>query len=445
MKKEIQHIIKIEIVVHGRVTQPDIIGAIFGQTEDTLGEELSLRKLQKEGNIGRIDLDIRYDNSVTKGIIEVPSYMDLLNTVMVGASLETITKIGPCTASARILHVESIKEMKVKEIKEHAKRVLEKFISGSVDSQELVNEVIDGLRESQIELYGEDRLVCGPRITQFDEVILVEAEDELKSLLRNNIKNVVVFGSLSKRQSLKDICSRAFTILFVNRGREHLIREISSFADIDSVTKPDPPKRIVDLHSKEIHKVLRAAIALEQVLERKPRPNEGQQRESSQNGAESYNRRNENPRENQVQRDSQAPRENQVHRESQAPRESQVHRDVQGSPRPRPSGGEHERRPSLRTYDLRHDDKSKLEVIKSATGPTEVSILDRNFSLLGKVPIPELKNTLLQLRDKVYAAVTNGPVTSEIIDSFDESRALYLAAPGFEKQSRRTRLVLLSA
>jgi len=41
--------------VEGVVEKPDVIGAIFGQTEGLFGPDLDLRELQKSGRIGRID------------------------------------------------------------------------------------------------------------------------------------------------------------------------------------------------------------------------------------------------------------------------------------------------------------------------------------------------------------------------------------------------------
>jgi len=41
----------------GLLEKPDVIGALFGQTEGLLGSDLELRELQKEGKIGRIEVD----------------------------------------------------------------------------------------------------------------------------------------------------------------------------------------------------------------------------------------------------------------------------------------------------------------------------------------------------------------------------------------------------
>jgi len=48
-----KYIIHSTINIDGVVDRPDVIGAIFGQTEGLLGEDLELRELQKSGRIGR--------------------------------------------------------------------------------------------------------------------------------------------------------------------------------------------------------------------------------------------------------------------------------------------------------------------------------------------------------------------------------------------------------
>ena len=42
--------------IEGVVEKPDVIGAVFGQTEGLFGPELELRELQKSGRIGRIEI-----------------------------------------------------------------------------------------------------------------------------------------------------------------------------------------------------------------------------------------------------------------------------------------------------------------------------------------------------------------------------------------------------
>ena len=51
-----KYILVARFEVDGVVEKSDIIGALFGQTEGLLGDELELRELQKIGKVGRIDV-----------------------------------------------------------------------------------------------------------------------------------------------------------------------------------------------------------------------------------------------------------------------------------------------------------------------------------------------------------------------------------------------------
>jgi DNA primase len=51
-----KYIIHSKISADGIIERPDIVGAIFGQTEGLLGSDLDLRDLQKTGRIGRIEV-----------------------------------------------------------------------------------------------------------------------------------------------------------------------------------------------------------------------------------------------------------------------------------------------------------------------------------------------------------------------------------------------------
>src|SRR6266487_4209354 len=49
-----KYIVKAKFDVQGVVEKPDVVGAVFGQTEGLFGPDLDLRELQKSGRIGRI-------------------------------------------------------------------------------------------------------------------------------------------------------------------------------------------------------------------------------------------------------------------------------------------------------------------------------------------------------------------------------------------------------
>ena len=64
----IKYIIHAKFVAEGVIEKPDLIGAIFGQTEGLLGEELEMRELQKSGKIGRIEVTTDYENGKNRNI-----------------------------------------------------------------------------------------------------------------------------------------------------------------------------------------------------------------------------------------------------------------------------------------------------------------------------------------------------------------------------------------
>ena len=53
-----KYLIKTKINVDGTIQRKDVVGAIFGQTEGLLGDELNLRVLQRSGRLGHVDVEL---------------------------------------------------------------------------------------------------------------------------------------------------------------------------------------------------------------------------------------------------------------------------------------------------------------------------------------------------------------------------------------------------
>ena len=68
-----KYIVQANITIDGVVDRPDVIGAIFGQTEGLLGADLELRELQRSGRIGRIEVNTDTKGGKTSGKILIPS------------------------------------------------------------------------------------------------------------------------------------------------------------------------------------------------------------------------------------------------------------------------------------------------------------------------------------------------------------------------------------
>ena len=101
----IKYMISATFESEGPVEKPDVIGAIFGQTEGLLGADLEMRELQKEGKIGRIEVELNTVDGRTIGEIKLPSALDKSETTIIAATLETIDKIGPTEAKITVAKI----------------------------------------------------------------------------------------------------------------------------------------------------------------------------------------------------------------------------------------------------------------------------------------------------------------------------------------------------
>ena len=59
-----KYLIHARINAEGVIDKPDVIGAVFGQTEGLLGADLELRELQRSGRIGRIEVETETRNGI---------------------------------------------------------------------------------------------------------------------------------------------------------------------------------------------------------------------------------------------------------------------------------------------------------------------------------------------------------------------------------------------
>src|SRR5438034_1354418 len=119
-----KYLIQARLEAEGIVEKPDVVGAVFGQTEGLLGEELDLRDLQKSGRIGRIEVDVQSKKGRSEGTILIPSSLDQVETSILAAALETIDRVGPCKATIKVDKVEDTRVTKRNKIIERARSLL---------------------------------------------------------------------------------------------------------------------------------------------------------------------------------------------------------------------------------------------------------------------------------------------------------------------------------
>ncbi len=265
-----KYLIYASIEVDGIVEKPDIIGAIFGQTESILGEDLDLRELRKSGRIGRIDVKIENKGGKSRGTIIIPSNLDRAETALIAAAIEIVDKVGPYSAKVKVFKIEDVRAEKRKRIIERAKEILRKWVEEEMpETKELTEEVLKAVREAEVIKYGPDNLPAGPDVGRADTIIVVEGRADVINLLKHGYKNVIAVGGATIPKTIIELSKKKTVIAFVDgdRGGELILRNLTSTADVDYIARAPPGREVEELSGKEIAKCLRNKLPVEEYLE----------------------------------------------------------------------------------------------------------------------------------------------------------------------------------
>ncbi|MDD5336858.1 MAG: DNA primase DnaG [Candidatus ainarchaeum sp.] len=272
----VKYLIYSEIEVDGLVDKPDVVGAIFGQTEGLLGDDLDLRELQKNGRIGRIDVDLNSRGGKTYGMVKVPSSLDMVETSIIAASLEIVDRIGPCDGRVRVQKIEDTRSQKRKVLVERAKNLLKNMLSTEIpESKEISEMVRDQVKSSEVSEYGPEKLACGPSIEKVEEIMLVEGRADVINLLKNDITNVIAIGGARVPRSVVELSKGKEVTVFLDgdRGGDIILNELSQGGvEIDFVARAPVGKEVEELTRKEIIKVLRNKVPFDQIDGQKSKP-----------------------------------------------------------------------------------------------------------------------------------------------------------------------------
>jgi len=265
-----KYLIKAQIKVDGAVEKSDVIGAIFGQTEGLIGEDLDLRDLQKSARIGRIEVDIHQKKGKSEGTLELTSALEKVETAIIAAAIESVDRIGPCTAEISIDQVEDVRVSKRKQVIERAKEIVTSIIS---ESKEEIEDMAETIRQSvqveEIEYFGKEHLPAGPHVGKSDAVIIVEGRNDVLNLLRHGIKNAISVEGTSIPKSIAGLCNEKIATAFVDgdRGGKLILKELLQVADIDFVAQAPKTREVEELPYKLIMKSLKNKIPMEQYMD----------------------------------------------------------------------------------------------------------------------------------------------------------------------------------
>ncbi len=410
-----KYIVTAQINIAGVVDRPDVIGAIFGQTEGLLGNDLELRELQRSGRIGRIEVNVKTTSGKTKGEIIIPSSLDKTETAIVAAALEIIQRIGPCNAKVLVQKIEDVRTSKRQFVVNRAKELLKNLTEGSLpDSQELADEVSQSVRQMEMVEYGPEKLAAGPMINDSEDIVIVEGRADVLILLKHGFKNVITMNGTSCPETLKELTKKKTTTVFVDgdRGGDLIVRELLGVAEIDFVCKAPDGKEVEELTKKEIHKALRGKITAEQGKLDLGVNDDGSLKEEARPTRQFKNQRTSSQRHNgRTQRPAHS-----SNKRPMSPRSS-------SKPLASPEG------------------KILKDAMEDLFGTRGARIFDSGMKVLGNVPLSELPATLKSLSGGVYALALDGEVNNDLAQLAEKVGVNHVVGTSSKARSSRVNVL----
>jgi len=265
--------------IQGIVDKHDIVGAVFGQCEGLLGEQMDLRELQQGGKIGRIEITPETTTmGITKGTLVVPSSIDMVQTSMLAAAIEAVDKVGPYTAKFITEKIEDTRGQKRVEIKDRAAELYKKFMQEQIpQTQEIAEEIRGDVRASDVMEYGTEKLPAGPEVETASEIIIVEGRADVINMLKNQINNVIGMNGAQIPEGILKLCSEKETTIFIDGDRGGILnaRRLMQVAKVDFVARAPDGKEVEELMRKEIVMSLRKRVPAEEFLSQEARGEQG--------------------------------------------------------------------------------------------------------------------------------------------------------------------------
>jgi len=379
-----KYVIHANITAEGFVEKSDVVGAIFGQTEGLLGDELDLRDLQKSSRIGRIEVNVESKSGKSTGEILIPSGLDKVETAILAASLETIDRVGPCIAKVGVTRIEDIRATKRKKITERAKQLMHEAVEKGIESEAMVNEVKQAVRMEEIASY--KGLPAGPNVESSDAILIVEGRADVLNLLKYGIKNTIAVEGTNISPLITKLSKRKTVTAFVDgdRGGELILKELLQVAEVDFIAATPEGRSVEDMSYKEIMKALSSKTPVEQQEYVKEKEKEKKEKE-----------------EQETQRVIPRRKAKEVVREEREEKEREKE--------------EREKPPN--------PFKSHLDELE---GTFKARLLDKDKNILKEITVRDLAKELKETDEKPTSVVFDGVITQRIVDIAKEKELEYV-------------------
>ena len=410
-----KYMIQAHLEAEGIVEKPDVVGAVFGQTEGLLGDELDLRDLQKGGRIGRIEVDVQSKKGRSEGMILIPSSLDQVETSILAAALETIDRVGPCKAAIRVEKVEDVRVSKRNKIIERAKQLLSAMVEDSKTSgTDLLDEVRQTVQVAEIVSFGPERLPAGPNVADSDAIIVVEGRQDVLNLLRCGIKNAIAVEGTNAPKTIVELMKERAVTAFVDgdRGGDLILRELLQVGELDFIARAPRGKEVEEMTQKQIMKALRNKVAADQYIEMTGLSGQVYREEDERPGPAPTG---------PAPHGGSRPPESRESREPREPRPEYRVVEPRGEPRAEPPRAPevHEPPPppalTPTTKTLTPKLEKYREMLLQMSGSSKARLLAEDDNVAAEVPVRDLVDTL-KTNKQTKALIFDGIITQRILD-----------------------------
>ena len=399
-----KYVIQARITANGVVERSDVVGAIFGQTEGLLGDELDLRDMQKSGRMGRIEVDIKSSNGKSIGEITIASSMDQVETSVFAAALETVERVGPCKATLKVNTLEDSRAGKRDQIIERARELLLGIVTESRSAGvNITDSVRQLIQTDEIVTYG-GKLPAGPNVEKSDAIILVEGRSDVLNLLRHSIKNAISVEGTNIPKEIVELCKSRTVTAFVDgdRGGEMILRELFQVAEINYVARAPTNIEVEHLGHKQIMKCLRDKSTTELFKDQNKWAQDGKKKRSRRGG-----------RKSKASKDTKAPAEAPAAEPSAAAEEPAA---LAEAPAEEPAA-----EPEAVKAAAPAEAQALLEHLDALKGSKNVRLLSGE-KLSDELPITKLQEKLQKKGNNgVTALVMDGIITQRLVDLAPEA------------------------
>jgi DNA primase len=221
--------------------------------------DLDLRDLQKSGRIGRIEVEHESKEGISEGVIKVPSSLTRKETALLAATVETVSRVGPCEAEVKLIEIRDVRETKRQQIIERATELLRQWDQKSLEPSEIEEQIETDIKLGEIISWGSEGLPAGPEVDSDPDLIIVEGRADVLNLLRIGVKNAIAVQGTQIPKSIIDLTNSKKNVtafLDGDRGGTIILNELMQLIKLDFVARAPEGYEVEELTRKQLIKSL---------------------------------------------------------------------------------------------------------------------------------------------------------------------------------------------